>query len=70
MAVSENSGKDNSGQEIYKINESNERLLDEHNHLIQKHDLDEIAFACRVSIRGYNSPDQFYDYGFRIVRNP
>ncbi len=45
MAVSENSGKDNSGQEIYKINESHERLLDEHNHLIQRHDLDEIAFA-------------------------
>lgn len=46
MAVSENSGKDNSGQEIYVIDEeTGERKLDEHNHLIQKHDLDEIAFA-------------------------
>jgi len=46
MAVSENSGKDNSGDEIYEIDEeTGERKLDEHNHLIQKHDLDEIAFA-------------------------
>ncbi|RLD57757.1 MAG: SAM-dependent methyltransferase [Bacteroidetes bacterium] len=45
MAVSEKSGKDNSGQEMYKINEDGDRLLDEHNHLIQDHDLDEIAFA-------------------------
>ncbi len=46
MAVSENSGKDNSGQEIYEIDEkTGERKLDEHNHLIQKHDLAEIAYA-------------------------
>ncbi|MHA1574906.1 MAG: N-6 DNA methylase [Alphaproteobacteria bacterium] len=46
MAVSENSGKDNSGQEIYEVDEkTGERKLDEHNHLIQKHDLNEIAFA-------------------------
>jgi type I restriction enzyme M protein len=46
MAVSENSGKDNSGQEIYEVDEvTGERKLDEHNHLIQKHDLDDIAFA-------------------------
>lgn len=45
MAVSENSGKDNSGQEIYELEENGERKLDEHNHIIQKHDLDEIAFA-------------------------
>jgi len=45
MAVSENSGKDNSGEEIYEIDENGDRKLDEHNHLIQKHDLDEIAFA-------------------------
>lgn len=46
MAVSENSGKDNSGMEVYKINqETGERELDEHNHLIQQHDLDDIAFA-------------------------
>ena len=45
MAVSENSGKDNSGQEIYETDENGERKLDEHGHLIQKHDLDEIAYA-------------------------
>jgi len=45
MAVSEMSGKDNSGEEVYQTNEKGERILDEHNHLIQKHDLSEIAFA-------------------------
>lgn len=43
MAVSENSGKDNSGLEMYETDEKGERKLDEHNHLIQKHDLKEIA---------------------------
>lgn len=43
MAVSENSGKDNSGKEIWAVNENGERLLDEHNHLVQQHDLQEIA---------------------------
>jgi len=45
MAVSENSGKDNSGLEMYETDEKGERKLDEHNHLIQKHDLREIAEA-------------------------
>jgi type I restriction enzyme M protein len=44
MAVSENSGKDNSGQEIYELDENGERKLDEHNHLIQKDDLKQIAY--------------------------
>ena len=43
MAVSENSGKDNSGNEIYKTEENGERKLDENNHLIQEHDLKNIA---------------------------
>ncbi len=44
MAVSENSGKDNSGQEIYEKDvKTGEIKLDEHNHLIQKHDLEDIA---------------------------
>ena len=47
MAVSENSGKNKSGEEIYETNEFGEIKLDEHNHLIQKHDLDEIAFAFK-----------------------
>ena len=45
MAISEISGKDNSGEEMYEVNENGERKLDEHNHLIQKHDLKDIAFA-------------------------
>ena len=45
MAVSENSGKDNSGLEMYETDEKGERKLDEHNHLIQKHDLKNIAEA-------------------------
>ena len=45
MAVSENSGKDNSGNEIYETDENRERALDEHGHLIQKHDLQQIALA-------------------------
>lgn len=45
MAVSEMSGKDNSGLEVYETNENGERKLDEHNHLIQKHDLKHIAEA-------------------------
>lgn len=45
MAVSENSGKDNSGQEIYEKNEDGTLKLDEHNHLIQKHDLKKITEA-------------------------
>ena len=45
MAVSENSGKDNSGEEIYEKDKDGERKLDEHGHLIQKHDLKDIAQA-------------------------
>ena len=43
MAVSENSGKDNSGEPIYLKNKKGENQLDQHNHLIQQHDLKEIA---------------------------
>jgi type I restriction enzyme M protein len=45
MAVSGQSGKDNSGDEIYEVDENGDRILDEHNHLIQDHDLDDIAYA-------------------------
>ncbi len=45
MAVSEMSGKDSSGEEVYEVDENGERKLDEHNHLIQKHDLKDIALA-------------------------
>jgi type I restriction enzyme M protein len=48
MAVSEKSGKDNSGQEVYETDEKGQRKLDEHNHLIQKHDLKEIAEAFQI----------------------
>ena len=43
MAVSQNSGKDNSGNEIYKVDSNGERELDEYDHLIQEHDLKNIA---------------------------
>lgn len=45
MAVSECSGKDNSGEEIYEKDGNGERKLDEHGHLVQKHDLKDIAEA-------------------------
>lgn len=45
MAVSENSGKDNSGEEVYEVDKNRERKLDEHGHLKQKNDLDDIAFV-------------------------
>jgi len=45
MAVSENSGKDNSGQEIYEKEADGTLKLDDHQHLKQKHDLKEIAEA-------------------------
>ncbi|HQJ91070.1 MAG TPA: hypothetical protein PLB70_10690, partial [Paludibacteraceae bacterium] len=45
FAVSENGGKDNSGEPIYKKDENGELMLDEHGHLIVDHDLDEIAEA-------------------------
>jgi type I restriction enzyme M protein len=48
MAVSENSGKDNSGKEIYETDDQGERKLDKHNHLIQKHDLQKIAKAFEI----------------------
>lgn len=45
FAVSENGGKDNSGEPIYKKDGNGELMLDEHGHLIVDHDLDEIAEA-------------------------
>ncbi len=45
MAVSQNSGKDNSGKEMYETDKNGNRTLDKHGHLIQKHDLKEIAEA-------------------------
>ena len=45
MAVSECTGKDNSWEEIYEKYDNGERKLDEHGHLIQHHDLEEIAKA-------------------------
>ena len=38
-------GKDNSWEEIYEKYDNGERKLDEHGHLIQHHDLEEIAKA-------------------------
>lgn len=43
MATSAKSGKDNSGEYVYKKDENSQRMLDEHGHLIIDHDLDFIA---------------------------
>lgn len=45
FATSKKSGKDNSGQYVYKTDANGKRLLDEHGHLMVDHDLDEIATA-------------------------
>jgi type I restriction enzyme M protein len=54
MAVSENSGKDNSGKEVWETDQNGERKLDEHNHLIQKHDLKQVADAFEVWAKEQN----------------
>lgn len=46
-AASQNSGKDNSGEPMYELDENGERKLDEHNHLVLKHDLELIAKAFK-----------------------
>lgn len=43
MATSQKSGKDNSGEYVYKKDTNGELMLDEHDHLIVDHDLDFIA---------------------------
>ncbi len=45
FAVSEEGGKDNSGEYIYEKNEKGEDILDEYGHKVVKHDLFEIANA-------------------------
>lgn len=45
FATSKKSGKNNSGEYVYKTDEHGRRLLNEHGHLIVDHDLDEIATA-------------------------
>ncbi|MFA5859633.1 MAG: N-6 DNA methylase [Elusimicrobiota bacterium] len=43
MATSQKSGKDNSGEYVYKKNDIGEPMLDEHGHLVLDHDLDFIT---------------------------
>ena len=45
FATSKKSGKDSSGEYVYKTDADGNRLLDSHGHLIVDHDLDEIAIA-------------------------
>lgn len=45
LATSEEPGKDNSGDYVYRIGPDNAPVLDSHNHMIVEHDLDEIANA-------------------------
>jgi type I restriction enzyme M protein len=43
LATSLNSGKDNSGEYLYRLGPDNAALLDGHGHMVLNHDLDEIA---------------------------
>lgn len=43
FAVSEQSGKDNSGEYVFKRDENGKLLIDKYGHLIVEHDLDKIA---------------------------
>lgn len=45
LATSERPGKDNSGDYVYVYDEKNAPKLDQHNHMIVSHDLDDIATA-------------------------
>ena len=56
FAVSENGGKDSSGEPIYKPGNNGELMQDEHGHLIVKHDLDDIAesFKAFASEQGFD----------------
>jgi type I restriction enzyme M protein len=45
MATSERPGKDNRGEYVYRIGKDNAPELDEHQHMIVEHDLDNIAEA-------------------------
>jgi type I restriction enzyme M protein len=47
LATSHNSGKNSSGEYVYRIGQDNAPLLDSHGHMIVEHDLDEIADAFR-----------------------
>lgn len=43
FAVSQNSGKDNSGEYIFKLGADGLPVIDSHGHMVIDHDLDEIA---------------------------
>jgi len=45
LATSEKPGKDNSGDYVYVYDDKNAPKLDNHNHMIVDHDLDDIAAA-------------------------
>jgi len=45
FAASERSGKDNSGNYVYRIGLDNAAMLDTHGHMIVEHDLSQVAEA-------------------------
>lgn len=45
FATSRESGKNSSGDYIYKVDENGKRVIDQHGHLVVEHDLDDIAAA-------------------------
>lgn len=68
MATSQKSGKNNSGEYVYKRDASGELMLDEHGHLMVDHDLDFIAekfieFAKKQKF-------DFWTEGYRYEEEP
>ncbi len=62
MATSQQGGKDNSGEYIYKLGPDKQPLLDGHGHMIVDHDLDDIAagfvlFANRQGLSFWKEED-------------
>ncbi len=57
FATSQNGGKDNSGDYVYKKGRDGQPLLDSHGHMIVEHDLDQIA-------DGFISFAQRYEFSF------
>lgn len=66
FATSQSSGKDNSGEYVFKRDEFGEPLLDDHGHLIVDHDLDEIAsaFVLFAKEQGFSfwQGDEYYPF--------
>lgn len=54
FATSRQSGKDTSGDYVYKADKEGKRIVDDHGHLVIDHDLDEIATAFVLFAKEHN----------------